>query len=278
MNGHYLEFNIPAVGDTKDMLISELAADGFEGFVEHDDSFSAFIPEKTFERVKFEDLLQAYEISLKNVSEKTIAQRNWNIEWEASYEPICINQDIYIRTPFHPERLEFMHQLTIQPKMSFGTGHHETTRLILQLMLTENFTSKYIFDYGCGTGVLSVMASMLGAREVFAVDIDDWAAENLYENAELNKIKNIVFEQGDISKATGNIFSFVLANINKNILTATMAEMAELIELNGLLFMSGFYEKDVDDLLNAALAHGLTLKQKITENEWTAMVLVKNKL
>lgn len=276
MNEYYLEFNIPALGDTRDILISELAASEFEGFVEHDDGFSAFITEKLFNRGAFEELLLAYEISLMSLKEKRIEQRNWNADWEASYEPICIEQDIYIRTPFHPERPEFTHQITIQPKMSFGTGHHETTRLMLQLMLQVDFKNKYIFDYGCGTGVLAVMASVLGSREVFAVDIDDWAAENLYENAELNDIKNIVFEQGDIHKAHHKKFDLVLANINKNILTASMAEMASLINPNGLLLMSGFYLTDVDDLLKAALPFGLTLEQKISENDWTAMVLAKN--
>ncbi|MDZ4759222.1 MAG: 50S ribosomal protein L11 methyltransferase [Bacteroidota bacterium] len=275
MNQPYLEFRIPAIGNTKDMLISELAEDGFEGFVEHDDGFSAFIPENIFLRRRFEDLIHAYEIPLSRIIENKIEQRNWNAEWEASYEPICIHKDIYIRTPFHPAMPDFKHQLTIQPKMSFGTGHHETTRLMLQLMLAEDFKNKYIFDYGCGTGVLSVMASVLGATEIFAVDIDDWAAENLYENAQLNDIKNIVFEQGDIDKAKGKIFNLVLANINKNILTATMAEMASTIEVGGLLLMSGFYENDVDDLLSVALPYGLTLNQKINENDWTAMVLVK---
>lgn len=276
MNDFYIEFTIPASGDERDILISELSEQSFEGFVEHEESFSAFVPEKDFNRKNFEELLLAYEIPLSNVNEQRLEQRNWNAEWEASYEPICIGSDIYIKTPFHPVRDDFKYQLTIQPKMSFGTGHHETTRLMLQLMLHENIQSLHVFDYGCGTGVLSVMASILGAQDIFAVDIDDWAAENLHENAALNQVKNIQFVQGDISQAEGKQFDCILANINKNILLNTMKQMAACLKSGGLLMMSGFYQNDVDDLLNSAHNYGVTLKQKLSENSWTALVVQKN--
>lgn len=271
----YFEFDITCNNDIREQLIAELAEEDYEGFVEHENGFSAYVPGKAFKREVFEQLLMKYEINPETVPQRTIAQQNWNAQWEAGYEPIIINDEVVIKAPFHQLEKSYPWELIIQPKNTFGTGHHETTQLMIRLMFQQQFNGKSVFDYGCGTGVLGIMASKLGAHDVYAIDIDEWSIDNVPENMRLNEVTNIVFEKGDLSVVKQPSFDIILANINKNILLAGFNSLGSLLKENGILLISGFYESDKHDLVNEALKFGLQFKQHITKNNWAAIEFTK---
>ncbi len=264
----YFEFNINCDEDVREQLIAELAEENYEGFIETDYGFSAYVPQRFFKREVFEQLLLKYEVNPETVPQRTIAQQNWNAQWEAGYEPIFINDEVVIKAPFHQLEKTFPFELIIQPKNTFGTGHHETTQLMIRLMFQQNFSDKKVFDYGCGTGVLGIMAAKLGAKSVYAIDIDDWCADNVPENMRLNNVENLVFEKGDLSIVKPQQFDMILANINKNILIASFKKLSELLDEKGSLLISGFYESDLSDLKKAAEKFQLHLHQHITLNDW----------
>jgi ribosomal protein L11 methyltransferase len=264
----YFEFIITCNEDVRDQLIAELADEAYEGFVETEHGFSAFVPGSAFKREVFEQLLQKYEINPETVPQRKIEQQNWNAQWEAGYEPIIINSDVIIKAPFHQSSKKYPYELIIQPKNTFGTGHHETTQLMIRLMFQQQFENKQVFDYGCGTGVLAIMAAKLKAKYVYAIDIDEWCTDNVPENMRLNGIENIVFEKGDLSMVKPQNFDVILANINKNILLNSFETLSRLLVNGGILLISGFYESDLRDLKGAAAIHQLYLQQHITLNDW----------
>lgn len=272
----YYEFQISCPPSVREQLVAELADEGFEGFEENEKGFSAFIPQSLFNRGLFETILTHYQINPTVVPQNTIEPQNWNAQWEASFEPITIGKDIIVKAPFHLTDTHYRYEIIIQPKNTFGTGHHETTQLVLSLMMQANMQDKRVFDYGCGTGVLSIMAAKLGAAHVYAIDIDAWSAENVHENLALNGIGNVEFSRGDLSIVGDQKFDVVLANINKNILLGSFARLAELINDKGLLIMSGFYESDLQDLQKAGLGYGFNLQQQAYQNNWCAAVFTFN--
>lgn len=269
----YYEFQIRCSEQTKDALIAELAEENFEGFLENDEGFSAFIPQSLFNQELFNNILTQYNINPNSIPQNTIQQQNWNAQWEASFQPITIGNDIIVKAPFHLVDEHYKHEIIIQPKNTFGTGHHETTQLILQMMLPFDYKNKTVFDYGCGTGVLSIMASKLGADSIYAIDIDEWSAENIGENTALNSIRNVTFEKGDLSIVENRKFDIVLANINRNILLMSFEKIAQLMNKNGVLLISGFYENDLEDLEREAKKYHFTLLDHLTKNDWCAAQL-----
>lgn len=264
----YFEFIITCNEDVREQLIAELAEEAYEGFIETDHGFSAYAPVSAFKREVFEQLLQKYELNPETVPQRMIEQQNWNAQWEAGYEPIIINSEVIIRAPFHQSDKNYLYELIIQPKNTFGTGHHETTQLMIRLMFQQQFENKRVFDYGCGTGVLAIMAAKLKAKEIYAIDIDEWCADNVPENMRLNDIENVVFEKGDLSVVKPQHFDVVLANINKNILLNSFETLSHLLVNGGILLISGFYESDLNDLKEAGAPYGLFLQQHITLNNW----------
>lgn len=258
----------------KELLIAELADSGFEGFVENDEGFEAYIENKDFSSQQCRNIFDKYSIAPMQVSENNIARQNWNAEWESNFKPVVIDETIIIKAPFHNVSQQYPFELTIQPKTSFGTGHHETTQLMLQQMLNISFKNKQVFDFGCGTGVLSVMASKLGAANVFANDIDEWAYENVGENCNLNRVQNIQYAKGGIEVIPQIEFNIILANINKNILVQNMEALANRLSKNGQLLMSGFYESDLPDLLTMAEKHHLKLDRHNIMANWCAALIV----
>jgi ribosomal protein L11 methyltransferase len=272
----YYEFQINCKEEFKDNIIAELAEENFEGFEENENGFSAFIPQSQFEREVFERILTHYNINPDSVPQNTIQQQNWNAQWEASFEPITIGEDIIVKAPFHLLDEKYKYEIIIQPKNTFGTGHHETTQLVLQMMLQTDFKNKSVFDYGCGTGVLSIFASMLKADKIFAIDIDEWSAENIIENCSLNSVINIEFKKSDLAMMEQRKFDVVLANINKNILLGSFDKLSQMMNSNAKLIISGFYETDLDDLKNAAEKFQLNYKVHIVKNNWCAAKFVKN--
>lgn len=264
----YFEFNITCNEDIREQLIAELAEEDYEGFIETETGFSAYVAGNAFKREVFEQLLQKYEINPETVPQRTIAQQNWNAQWEAGYEPIYINDEVVIKAPFHQLEKTYPYELIIQPKNTFGTGHHETTQLMIRLMFQQQFHDKRVFDYGCGTGVLAVMAAKLGARYIYAIDIDEWSIDNVAENMKLNQIENIVFEKGNLDIVKPQTFDLILANINKNILINSFSKLSTLLSDSGVLLISGFYLSDLEDLKNAAQPHHLHLHHHLTLNNW----------
>lgn len=272
----YFEFAITCDNDTRDMLIAELSDEGYEGFLETETGFSAYIPQKLFSELMFNDVLLKYGINPKLVPQSVIQPQNWNAQWEANYEPIIVENRLMIRAPFHEEGTTYEHVITIQPKNTFGTGHHETTQSVLALMLDEDFSNKQVFDYGCGTGVLGITALKLGATYVIGNDIDAWCLDNITENKQLNRVTNFEFRLGDLSVLKSNeLFDTVLANINKNILLRSFETLSKHLKNEGRLLISGFYESDLSDLEQGAAKHGLTVSKHITKNEWCAALLIK---
>ena len=264
----YYEFQIKCDAAFKDAIIAELSDENFEGFEENDEGFSAFIPQSLFEKNVFEKILTHYNINPESVPRNTIEQQNWNAQWEASYEPIVIGNDLIVKAPFHLLDEHYQYEVIIQPKNTFGTGHHETTQLVLELMLKTDFKNKTVFDFGCGTGVLAIVASMLGADKIFAIDIDEWSVENITENCALNGVSNVEFEQGDLEIAHDKKFDILLANINKNILLQSFERLSLLMNPGAQLIISGFYESDLTDLKNEAEKYHLQFKEHHSKNEW----------
>jgi ribosomal protein L11 methyltransferase len=275
----YLEFQITCNSDIREQLIAELAEENYEGFVENDNGFTAFVPSSKFSRDVFEQLLTKYGLDAGAVPQNTIAQQNWNAQWEASYEPIIIADRVLVKAPFHQLSENYEYVITIQPKNTFGTGHHATTQLMLQLMLDTDFSNKNILDYGCGTGVLGIMAVKQGANKVLGIDIDEWCTDNIEENKALNNITAFEFRQGTLEVLKENeIFDCILANINKNILLSSFATLSKHLANNGMLLISGFYETDLDDLATAALSSHLHVHHHLTKNEWCAALLKKHEI
>ncbi len=240
----YLLFEIICDENTKDMLIAELGEIGFEGFLEGDEGFEAYLPKEEWKEDEFIEVLNKYSIDKKSVSAKEIEQQNWNAQWESEFQPVTIEDKIRISAPFHQLEKEFPYEIIIQPKTSFGTGHHETTFLIMKLMLDENWT-----------------------------DIDDWAAENISENAAFNSIKNIEFEKGGLEILSGQKFDIILANINKNVLLESFSILANHAKKGTKLFISGFYLTDLPDLSKVSENANWKVTQSYNLNGWCAALL-----
>jgi ribosomal protein L11 methyltransferase len=274
----YLEFTITCKNELKEILTAELGYLPYEGFIEQEDGITVYIPEELYDAEPWQEVLDKYEIKASEIATKKIPQQNWNAQWEASFQPIQIDDKIIVRAPFHEPPQPFVYDLLIQPKMSFGTGHHETTRLMMKNMLGMTFNNQTVFDFGCGTGILAVLAEKMGAKSIYAIDIDEWAFDNVGENVTLNQCKHIQYERGDLSLAAHQTFDIVLANINKNVLMASFKSLTTITKPGGHVLISGFYTHDVDDLLEEATQHGFKLITTEQENQWVSLLLSVNAL
>jgi len=273
----YIEIKVNCDVLFRDILIAEMGEIDFDSFVETEVGFDAYITEDKFSHPGLQQLFNNYRKQTKIWYElKKVPRVNWNEEWEKNYDPIQVGDDIYVRAIFHDPRPEFPYEIVINPKMSFGTGHHETTHQILALQLEVDFREKAVLDIGSGTGILAIMAHKLGAGEVSATDIDDWCIENSTENFGLNEVTPKYIKQGVI-KSLGfeETFDIVLANINKNVLLEEMDEYARLTKSGGYLFLSGFYAYDEADILECTDALGFEKLKSTAKREWTAVLLKK---
>lgn len=269
----YTEYAIQCDYELRDILIAELANMDFEGFVETEDGFTASISMPLEDEKSIENLLSKYHIAKHQWTKQIIKQQNWNAIWEADYQPIRIADKIYIRAPFHEMDEKVTYPITIQPKNTFGTGHHHTTRLVMELMLNENFQNKHVLDFGCGTGILGLMALKMGAQKIIGVDIDEWCVDNVSENKQLNELDAFEFRQGDLSQLqTDEQFEYVLANINKNILLHHFEAIRHHMHPKARLIISGFYLTDLPDLEKGANKSGLIMQNHIHQDEWCAAV------
>ena len=259
-----------------DILIAQLSELGFESFVETENGFNAYIQQNNYSEDAVKNIITAYGAIFKIAyTVKVIVQQNWNKEWESNFEPINIKNKCYIRAPFHEKLEGFIYDVVIEPKMSFGTGHHTTTQLMIEKLITLHLSDRSLLDMGCGTGVLAIVASMMGANPIVAIDIDDWSCENTIENLRRNNINNLLVHKGNAQILAEETFHTILANINKNVLLADMKIYTRVLEKDGNLILSGFFETDVDELSTKALTLGLKLEGKIVNNEWAMLHYVK---
>jgi len=269
----YLKVAIHAEQAIREMLIAELESLGFDSFQELDDELEAYVLEQFFNEKALNTLLKKYEID-EGFRTEMIQPINWNEEWEKNFQPVYVNQDVQIRASFHEPQPQFRYDIVINPKMSFGTGHHETTHLIIEFQIGLDHQDKAILDLGTGTGILAIMADKLGAKSITATDIDDWSIENCKENFDLNGVKNYRILQGTVDKLTlDGTYPIIFANINKNVLLAELSYYSELLAKNGTLILSGFYDTDIDDIAKRASKYSLEIKHKKSMNHWAALLL-----
>jgi ribosomal protein L11 methyltransferase len=255
-----------------DILIAQLSELGFESFVETDEGFLAYVQEEDFsvEEIEFTfgDYIDIFKIEF---SSKLIPKQNWNKEWESNFQPIEVDSKCYIRAPFHEKKEGFLFDVIIEPKMSFGTGHHDTTQLMIRILMLLNVKNKSLLDMGCGTGVLAIVSSMLGADPILAIDIDDWSYENTVENLTKNNINNVLVNKGDAQLLEGKKFHAILANINKNVLLTDMLIYKNALKENGDIVLSGFFETDINELKAQAENLGLKYEGRYVSNQWAAL-------
>ena len=271
---NYVELSVTVTPKEQgsDILIAHLSELGFESFVENDIGFRAYIQEDEFSEEEVELALGDFEDLFKiSFVTKVIPQQNWNKEWESNFQPIDVDGKCYIRAPFHDKKDGYLLDLIIEPKMSFGTGHHDTTQMMIRKLMLLNVKNRSLLDMGCGTGVLAIAASMLGADPITAVDIDDWSVENTTENLEKNNINNVLVHKGDAQILEGKTFHTILANINKNVLLADMSIFKRSLEKSGDLILSGFFDTDIDELKSQAEKLGLKYESKMESGQWAAL-------
>jgi len=276
----YTEIDIELTGSREaeqERVLALLAAFGFYGFREEENRIFAYIASPDFSTEDFEIYLDEYRLreKIKSFSSKIIPEQNWNEIWEKDYSPVQILDKCHIRAAFHLPPKGDAFDIIISPKMSFGTAHHETTRKMLESILIQEWGKARVLDFGCGTGILAILAEKMGAGEVIALDNDPWAWENTMENIALNNCKNIKAVQGELETLEEEAFDTIFANINLNILLRDMPNLSNYLVNSGIVIMSGFYLKDLEILDKSASQVGLTLITKETLNDWTVGVYRK---
>ena len=276
MNYYACSFSNPENEILKDMFMELLGTIGFDSFMDTDEGFEAYCQEPAFDEEELNGIMQMEQFAnVKLLKKELIPDQDWNATWEASYEPVIINEFCRIRAPFHKVEGSYKYDLIIEPKMSFGTAHHETTSQIIELMLQSDFTGLNLLDMGSGTGVLAILAKKLGSATTVAIDNDEWAYRNALDNIRLNDENDIIVELGDATSLNDRQFDVILANINRNILLRDMKEYVKCLVDGGKIFFSGFYEEDLVLITKEAERLGLTYSNHVTKNNWTAAVFVK---
>ncbi|AQX85572.1 50S ribosomal protein L11 methyltransferase [Elizabethkingia bruuniana] len=272
----YLEFDfkIEPVEPWNEILMAELIEQGFDSFTENPDGILAYIQAELLneEELKNQWLLNHDDVKI-SYTYKEMPNINWNEEWEKNFQPINVEDKVLIRAEFH-ESQGLEEEIIIQPKMSFGTGHHATTYLMIQQMMDMDFQGKQVLDMGCGTSVLAIYAKKKGASDVLGIDIDEWAVENSRENAERNNTPMRV-ELGTADNLGQEKFEIILANINRNILISDIPRYVEVLEPGGSLLLSGLCFFDVDDILQVCEEQNLQLQKKLQREEWVSLLLTK---
>ncbi|WP_077923010.1 50S ribosomal protein L11 methyltransferase [Spirosoma sp. 209] len=274
---NYIELQLTVSPDYTDILTAELAELGYESFVETDEGLNAYITEDDFAETPVGEIVTKYaDQTAIAYTFSSLEKRNWNAEWERDYEPIEVADQVRVRASFHSLDARFRYDIVINPKMSFGTGHHETTAMMLQQQLSLDFVEKTVLDVGSGTGILAILAAKMGARSALAFDIEEWAVENARENAQLNDCRQVSVFQGTIADVDPtHRFEIILANINRNVLLAEIPAYVQLLTPGGYLLVSGFYEHDAPDIEQKAHETNLITKDRLVKNQWTCLSFYK---
>jgi len=269
------DFNVEPVIPGCEILIAELSQLGFDSFQEHENGISAYVDSKISSEIDLKDIqilnTEEFKISFEINS---IEKQNWNIKWESNFEPIYVDNICCVRAPFHPKS-DYKYDLVIEPKMSFGTGHHETTSMMISFILANEFTDYSVCDIGSGTGVLAILAEQRGANRIDAIDIDNWCYLNSLENIERNNSKNINVFEGEVKKLKNLRYDSIFANINLNVLLNDISIYAKMLNKNGVLYLSGFYKKDINKIEQEARISSLKLIETKQKNDWVSLKLSK---
>jgi len=275
-NTTYIAYNftVSPLQPATEILIAELGYAGFESFVETTTGVTAYIQKEEWHETILEyiQILNSSEFKI-SYDYHEVEQTNWNAEWEKNFNPIVVDDTVTVRAPFHNPATT-TYDLVIEPKMSFGTGHHETTHMMIQHILQNDFKGKSVLDMGCGTGVLAILAEKMGAVNIQAIDIDEWCYLNSLENIKRNQCKEITVKQGDVDLLKAQSFDIIIANINRNILLHQIPQYAECLTSNGLLFLSGFYENDIPMLEELCHKHLLKLDKILKKGDWVSLKLI----
>lgn len=255
--------------EQKEILIAQLAEAGYEGFEEKEDNLDAFIAKKDFDTSLLNEISFKYQT---RYSLEKIVETNWNQVWESNFEPVIVDDYVAIRAYFHKPISNVKFEVVITPKMSFGTGHHATTHMMIQLMKDIIFTGKSVLDFGTGTGILAILAEKSGAEKIYAIDNDDWSIANAEENFKNNDCSNIVLKKA--SDASSEIeFDVILANINKNVILENLKLLVQITKPNGVILLSGLLHTDKEEILDAALQAGFVLNRELEKNNWIGLQL-----
>ncbi len=269
---NYIEysFKIEPLQPWSEILIAELGEAGFESFIESDDGILAYIQKADWQPGMLESIhILGHPIVKIRYEFKEIEQENWNATWERNFNPIRIGNDCIVRAPFH-EKPEVSYDVVIEPKMSFGTGHHETTHMMLEFILEQDFKGKSVLDMGSGTGVLAILAAMKGAKDIDAIDNDTWCYLNAKENVERNGCNHIQVYEGDAGRLQARQYDIIFANINRNILLVDIPKYVQSLNKAGFIYLSGFYLEDLPSITQKCEDEGLKFEKKLQKNNWVA--------
>ncbi|WP_292944417.1 50S ribosomal protein L11 methyltransferase [Olleya sp. UBA1516] len=271
--GYY--FKVQPMQPGTEILIAELGYAGFESFVETEEGVTAYIQKEEYNASILDDIqiLKSDEFEITYTFDE-IEQTNWNEEWEKNFNPIVVDDLCAVRAPFH-DKFDTKYDIIIEPKMSFGTGHHETTHMMIQHILKNDFEGKSVLDMGCGTAVLAILAEMKGAKPLDAIDIDNWCYLNSLENVERNNCKHISVYEGEAALLKDKKYDTIIANINRNILLNDIATYSKCLDAKGTLFLSGFYQEDIPMIEKECNNNQLFLKDTLTKNNWVALKFEK---
>ena len=269
------DFKVDPLYPGCEILIAQLSQLGFDSFQENNDGISAYIDSSVLSTVKVQDIqiLNSTEFNISFES-NNVKKQNWNIKWESNFEPIYVDKICCVRAPFH-KKSNFKYDLVIEPKMSFGTGHHETTSMMISFILANSFYNSSVCDIGSGTAVLAILAEKRGANRIDAIDIDNWCYLNSIENIKRNNSENINVYEGKVEKLMHFKYDNIFANINLNVLLADMPIYSKMLNKDGVLYLSGFYKKDIKSIEKAAEISNLSLVDSKVKNQWVALKFTK---
>jgi len=255
--------------EQREILIAQLADAGYEGFEEKDSSLDAFINSKSFDKSIINEISFKYQTPY---TKEKIAETNWNQVWESNFEPVIVNEYVAIRADFHNPITNTQFEIVITPKMSFGTGHHATTFMMIDLMKEIDFNKRSVLDFGTGTGILAILAEKKGAKRIVAIDNDDWSIANADENFKKNNSNKIILRKA--SDATAEMkFDIILANINKNVIIENLSLLADQLNKDGQILLSGLLESDKEEILGLGTQLNLEFTKELIRNNWIALKL-----
>jgi len=269
------DFKVEPLNPGCEILIAQLSQLGFDSFQENNDGISAYIDSTILSSVHVEDIqiLNSIEFDI-SFEFYNVKKQNWNIKWESNFEPIYVDKICCVRAPFH-KKSNYKYDLVIEPKMSFGTGHHETTSMMISFILANSFSNSSVCDIGSGTGVLAILAEKRGANRIDAIDIDNWCYLNSIENIERNNSKNVNVYEGEVHKLMQFTYDNIFANINLNVLLVDIPIYSKMLNTGGLLYLSGFYLRDINSIEKVAKSSNLSLVESKVKNQWVALKFAK---
>lgn len=272
-----ISFSPLTTDDDKSLLTAELLDAGFDSFNEEENQLLAYINVEVYNSDLLKNIIFLQGHPEVKVYIKSLEDINWNKEWESNYQPVTIAGRCHVRAPFHPPVDDAAYEIIIEPKMAFGTAHHETTRLMASWLMDLDVRGKEVLDMGCGTGILAILANKTGAENVKGVDNDEWAWRNSKENFRINGVPSENVFLGDATQIRKNSFDLILANINRNILLQDMKAYYEGLRDDGMLMLSGFYQPDLEAIVSRASEFGLNLSENRTLNDWAVALFIKKK-